>query len=174
MGLYAAKQRGKYPVWQSLDHVGFFPGSGVIFVTVTGDWSLYVEQLTLEQVQSEVMGVLRTMYPNITVPEPVAIRMAAWASNPLYRGSYVNQGPSYVPGHSQNLKATINNRLWFAGEATSVEHFGFLHGAYYEGLSAGYALAGCMKGNKSDCDAFPHTVIPKNAQPYQSFSSSSQ
>lgn len=35
MGLYAAEQRGRYPVWQSLDHVGFFPGSGIVFVTVT-------------------------------------------------------------------------------------------------------------------------------------------
>ena len=35
MGLYATNQRGKYPVWQNLDHAGFFPGSGIILVTVT-------------------------------------------------------------------------------------------------------------------------------------------
>ena len=35
MALYADKERGKYPVWQSLDHVNFLPGSGVVFVTVT-------------------------------------------------------------------------------------------------------------------------------------------
>lgn len=35
MGLYADYERGKYPVWQSLDHQGFFPGSGILFVTVT-------------------------------------------------------------------------------------------------------------------------------------------
>lgn len=164
----------------------------IALISFQGDWSLYVEQLTLEQVQSEVMEVLRTMYPNITLPKPVAIHTSTWATSPLYRGSYVNQGPSYVPGHSQNLKATVNNRLWFAGEATSVAHFGpsrmqtsrhtrnvffapgFLHGAYYEGQSAGYALAGCIQGNRSDCDTFPHTTIPKNAQPYQSFLTSSQ
>ncbi|KAN0080027.1 hypothetical protein V8E55_009593 [Tylopilus felleus] len=167
MGLYAGKQRGKYPVWQSLDHVGFFPGSGVIFVTVTGDWSLYVEQLTPDQLQSEVMEVLRAMYPNITVPEPIAIHMPSWHSNPLYRGSYSNWGPSYVPGHSENLKATLNNRLWFAGEATSVKHFGFLQGAYLEGQSTGLALAECLQG-KGSC-GFPQTAIPMNAQPYQSY-----
>ncbi|KAF8553637.1 amine oxidase [Imleria badia] len=166
MGLYAAKQRGKYPVWQSLDHIGFFPGSGIIFVTVTGDWSLYVEQLTLDQVQSEVMEVIRAMYPNITVPEPVDIHMPIWHSNLLYRGSYSNWGPSYVPAQSENLKATLNNRLWFAGEATSVKYFGFLHGAYFEGQNAGYALAACIQGRGS-CE-YPHTMIPKNAQPYQS------
>ena len=35
VALYADRERGKYPVWQSLDHENFFPGSGVIFATVT-------------------------------------------------------------------------------------------------------------------------------------------
>ncbi|KAI9571834.1 amine oxidase [Boletus coccyginus] len=168
MALYADKQRGRYPVWQSLDHVGFFPGSGIIFVTVTENWAFYVQQLTSDQLQSDVMGVLRAMYPNITVPEPIAIHMPpAWNSNPLYRGSYSNWGPSYVPAHSENLKATLNKHLWFAGEATSVKYFGVLQGAYLEGQSAGYALAACIQG-KNSCE-FPHTAIPKNAQPYQEF-----
>ncbi|KAG8215246.1 hypothetical protein J3R82DRAFT_8795 [Butyriboletus roseoflavus] len=171
MGLYAGKQRGKYHVWQSLDHVGFFPGSSIITVTVTGDWSLYVEQLTSDQVQSEVMEVLQNMYPNITVPKPVDIHMSTWASNPLYRGSYSNWGPSYVPAQSENLKATLDNRLWFAGEATSVQYYGRLQGAYFEGQSAGYALAACIRGNGS-CE-LPHTTTLKNAQPYQSILPSS-
>lgn len=33
--LYADQERGRYPVWQSLDLEGFFPGSGIVFVTVT-------------------------------------------------------------------------------------------------------------------------------------------
>ena len=35
MALYADSYRGRYPVWQSLDHPNFFPGSGIVFVTVT-------------------------------------------------------------------------------------------------------------------------------------------
>ncbi|KAF9219363.1 amine oxidase [Gyrodon lividus] len=166
MGLYADKQRGRYPVWQSLDHVGFFPGSGIIFVTVTGDWSLYVEQLSLQEVQSEVMEVLRAMYPDTTIPEPVDIHMSTWASDTLYRGSYSNWGPSYVQAHSDNLRATVDNRLWFAGEATSLKYFGFLQGAYLEGQNVGSALAACVKG-KGSCQ-LPHTNTVTNAQPYSS------
>ena len=40
MALYADSDRGRYPVWQSLDHPDFFPGSRIIFVTVTV--SLYI------------------------------------------------------------------------------------------------------------------------------------
>jgi len=143
------------------------PGFWYYLCHCTGDWSLYVEQLTPEEVQSQVVEVLQMMYPNITVPEPIDFFMPLWHSNPLYRGSYSNWGPSYVPGQSENLKATLNNRLWFAGEATSVEYYGFLHGAYFEGQSTGYAIAACVQG-KGSC-GFPSTTITKNAQPYQSF-----
>jgi polyamine oxidase len=33
--LYADVERGRYPIWQSLDLDGFVPGSGIIFGTVT-------------------------------------------------------------------------------------------------------------------------------------------
>jgi polyamine oxidase len=167
MALYADQQRGKYPVWQSLDHVGFFPGSGIVFVTVTGDWSLYVEQLTAEEVQAEVMEVLRAMYPNITVPDPIDFHMPTWASNMLYRGSYSNWGPSFVQGHSDNLRATVDNRLWFAGEATSLKYFGFLQGAYLEGQSVAQEIAACVK-SEGTCAGIPHVEIVTNAEPYSS------
>lgn len=35
MGLYADFERGKYPVWQSLDTPGSMPGSGILFTVVT-------------------------------------------------------------------------------------------------------------------------------------------
>jgi hypothetical protein len=35
MTIYADMERGRYLVWQSLDHAKFFPGSGLVFVTVT-------------------------------------------------------------------------------------------------------------------------------------------
>lgn len=89
-----------------------------------GDWSLYIEQLTPAQVQSEVVKVLQAMYPNVKVPQPVDIFFLKWASSKLFWGSYSNWGPSYVPTHSENLKATLDNRLWFVSEATSVQYFG--------------------------------------------------
>lgn len=70
------------------------------------------------------MEVLRAMYPNTTVPEPVDILIPRWAHNPLFRGTYSNWGASFVPQHTTNLRATVDHRLWFAGEATSLRYFG--------------------------------------------------
>lgn len=102
MALYADSERGRYPVWQSLDHNNFFPGSGIIFVTVTGDYSLRIESLPDERVQDEVLGVMRTMFPNTTMPEPIDFAFAHWDSDPLYRGSYSNWPSSFVTQHHDN------------------------------------------------------------------------
>ncbi|KAG1856040.1 hypothetical protein DFJ58DRAFT_702647 [Suillus subalutaceus] len=164
MAVYADKQRGRYPIWQSLDHVKFFPGSGLVFVTVTGDFSLRIEGMEDSDVQEEVMEVLRAMYPNTTVPDPVAFHFKRWNADPLFRGSYSNWPPSFLPGHSENLRASVDKRLWFAGEATSLKYFGFLHGAYFEGLYAGEDIAKCVEG--SACTGREHLNSVVDASPY--------
>ncbi|KAG1760260.1 hypothetical protein EDD22DRAFT_902258 [Suillus occidentalis] len=164
MAIYADMERGRYPIWQNLDHVKFFPGSGLVFVTVTGDFSLRIEGMQDSDVQEEVMEVLRAMYPNTTVPDPVAFHFKRWHADPLFRGSYSNWPPSFLPGHSENLRATVDKRLWFAGEATSLKYFGFLHGAYYEGLNAGEEIAKCVEGPA--CTGRKHLNSVIDASPY--------
>lgn len=122
--LYADHERGWYPVWQSLDMDGFFPGSGILFVTVTGDFSKRIELMSDELVKAEVLEVLRSMYPNTTIPEPDAFYFPRWLNDPLYRGSYSNWPSSFLRGHHTNLRATVEQRLWFGGEATSFKYFG--------------------------------------------------
>ncbi|OSD03731.1 amine oxidase [Trametes coccinea BRFM310] len=165
MALYADSERGRYPVWQSLDHENFFPGSGIIFVTVTGDYSQRIEALPDQQVKEEVLGVLRSMFPNVTIPEPLAFHFPRWHSDPLFRGSYSNWPASFFSEHHENLRANVGERLWFAGEATSQKYFGFLHGAYFEGLDVGTSLAKCIQGG--GCAGMKHVTEIKNPRPYQ-------
>ncbi|TFY79957.1 hypothetical protein EWM64_g4062 [Hericium alpestre] len=162
--LYADRERGRYPVWQSLDIAGFFPDSGIVFVTVTGDYSQRIEALPDSQVQEEVLGVLRAMYPNITIPEPEAFYFPRWFSDPLYRGSYSNWPSSFVRDHHKNLRATLQRRLWFTGEAMSQKYFGFLHGAYFEGEATGHSVADCIA--HGGCPGLPHVEQVRNAAPY--------
>lgn len=53
----------------------------------------------------------------------------------------------------QNLRANVD-RLFFAGEHTSAQYYGFLHGAWFEGREAGERIAGllgegCVNGDGS-------------------------
>ncbi|KIM77435.1 hypothetical protein PILCRDRAFT_76792 [Piloderma croceum F 1598] len=163
--LYADSERGRYPVWQGLDIEGFFPESGILFVTVTGDYSERIEALPDSQVQSEVMGVLRSMFPNVTVPDPEAFYFPRWFTNPLYRGSYSNWPASFYSDHHENLRATVDQRLWFAGEATSMKWFGFLHGAYYEGVDVAKAMVKCIQAG--GCVGLAHVNEVTNGRPYK-------
>jgi polyamine oxidase len=66
----------------------------------------------------------------------------------------------------QNLRANVG-RLWFAGEATHAEYYGFLQGAWFEGQLVGTTIAECVKGNTSGCEVerdYPvlHGVTPED------------
>ncbi|KAH0582379.1 hypothetical protein H2248_010324 [Termitomyces sp. 'cryptogamus'] len=161
--LYADSERGRYPVWQSLDKEGFLPGSGIIFVTVTGDYSERIEALSDTEVEEEIMGVLRTMYPNITIPEPLDFKFPRWFNDPLYRGSYSNWPPSFVRQHHDNLRPNVG-RLYFAGEGTSQDYYGYLHGAYFEGRDIAKMVAKCVNGN--GCVSLQRYEEVKNTVPY--------
>ncbi|KAK7691356.1 hypothetical protein QCA50_004752 [Cerrena zonata] len=163
--VYADRIRGHYPVWQGLDLEDFFPDSGILFATVTGDYSVRVEALPDKQIQSEVMTVLRSMFPNITIPEPEAFFFKRWHADPLFRGSYSNWPASFFSEHHDNIRANVNERLWFAGEATSRKYFGFLHGAYFEGLDIATRIAKCIKGG--GCVSLMHYEDVRNARPYR-------
>ena len=63
---------------------------------------------------------------------------SAWVSDPLARGSY----SCALPGHADDralLAAPVNDRLFFAGEACSINFFGTAHGAYISAVAAAEA-----------------------------------
>lgn len=140
--LYASPTtRGYYPVWQSLTPEGFHPGSNILFVTVVGQESYRVELQDDEVTRAEVLDVLRQMFPDVDVPEPTAFMVPRWSTNPRFYGSYSNWPVGTTLETHQNLRANVD-RLYFAGEHTSAEYYGFLHGAWFEGREAGMRVAG--------------------------------
>lgn len=160
--LYASPTtRGFYPVFQSLSHPDFLPGSNIIFVTVVSDQSYRVENMSDEETKDEVLAVLREMFPDKHVPEPTAFMYPRWTKFPWSYGSYSNWPAGTTLEMHQNLRANAG-RLWFAGEATSAEYFGFLHGAYFEGRITGEEVGALLndecvviQGTKT-CGHRPH------------------
>lgn len=54
-----------------------------------------------------------------------------------------------------NIRASVNGRLHFAGEATSLSYYGYLHGAYYEGEERGQQISDCIKTKTGGCGGLP-------------------
>ncbi|KAG8533657.1 uncharacterized protein KY384_001398 [Bacidia gigantensis] len=139
--------RGYYPLWQSLDHVDFLPDSGIIFCTVTTPQAYIIEAQSDEETRSQAIAVLRSMFPSSTVPEPIASFYQRWSETPWSYGSYSNWPPYVTLESHQNLRSNVG-RVWFAGEHTSAEYYGFLHGALMEGKKAGDRVAECVLGKE--------------------------
>lgn len=136
--------RGYYPLFQSLDHEEFLPGSGILFVTVVEEESYTVEAQDAEVTKAQVLEVLRNMFGEDNVPEPTAFLYPRWSFQPWAFGSYSNWPPGVTLEQHQNLRANVE-RVFFAGEATSAQYFGYLQGAYTEGKLAGETVAECVK-----------------------------
>ena len=143
--LYASQTRGYYTVHQPLDIPKFLPGSGIFFATVVTDQSHRLEAQPDHVTKAEILVVLRKMFGHDAVPEPIDFMYPRWGKTPWARGSYSNWPPGLTLEGHQNLRANVG-RLWFAGEATSQEYYGYLHGAYFEGKRAGERIAACVKG----------------------------
>lgn len=173
--LYAdPHRRGYYPVWQSLDTKGFLEGSHVLFVTVTHEESRRVERLTDEQTQAECLAVLRLMFPDIDIPDPLAILYPRWNQIPWAYGSYSNWPYGTTLEQHQNLRANVD-RLWFTGEYASATRFAFMHGAYLEARETGLRIAGLIKGtcvgnqDQGECGERIHYDVLHGTSPYSDY-----
>ncbi|KAI1810369.1 amine oxidase [Poronia punctata] len=147
--LYADSNfRGYYPVWQSLTGPGFHEGSNIIFATVVGPQSYRIEEQPDNVTKAECMEVLRAMFPDKDIPDPIDFMYPRWSTEEWAFGSYSNWPVGMTLEMHQNLRSNVD-RLWFAGEGTSAQYYGFLQGAYYEGRDVGQRIAGLLADSTS-------------------------
>jgi len=106
-----------------------------------------------------LMACLRKMYGQ-NIPEPTGHLITRWNQDLFSFGSY-----SYVPvGSKQSLRRQIGipveNRVFFAGEATSQFFLATVHGAFLSGVRAAYeimladAKADLMKDGQGEVDSY--------------------
>lgn len=109
------------------------------------------EELSDEEIQEETFAVLQEIYgPDI--PSPADILVPRWSLDPLYRGSYSNWPLGALDQHHENLRKPVGSgKLHFSGEAMSEEYFGYVQGAWDEGLKTAAVIGACL--NDSDCPA---------------------
>jgi monoamine oxidase len=88
-------------------------------------------------------GELTGLFGNGVRKQMALLAATAWQRDPWARGSY-----SYaLPGHADDravLAAPVDDRLFFAGEATSPNFFSTAHGAWLSGISAAEAALAAL------------------------------
>jgi monoamine oxidase len=78
------------------------------------------------------MTVLRTIFGQ-AIPDPVAWQITRWASDPYALGSYSYNAVGASVKTRRVLSEPVEDRLFFAGEATSLKYPATVHGAYLSG-----------------------------------------
>jgi monoamine oxidase len=98
-----------------------------------GDTALALENFSDEELMNQIMHDFRKIFGAAT-PEPEAYVNTRWASDPFSYGSYSYIPPGASTDDHDAIAMTVDNRLYFAGEATSSKYPATTHGAYLSGL----------------------------------------
>ncbi|KAG2317877.1 hypothetical protein Bca52824_020999 [Brassica carinata] len=111
-------------------------GGPALVALVAGEAAQRFESTEPSTLLHRVLKKLRGIYgpKGVVVPDPIQTICTRWGSDPLSYGSYshVRVGSS---GRDYDILAeSVNNRLFFAGEATTRQHPATMHGAYLSGL----------------------------------------
>ncbi|KAJ7957832.1 Lysine-specific histone demethylase 1-1-like protein [Quillaja saponaria] len=109
-------------------------GAPVLIALVVGKAAIDGQSLSSYDHVNHALLVLRKLFGDDSVPDPVASVVTDWGRDPFSYGAY-----SYVAVGSSGedydiLGRPIENRLFFAGEATCKEHPDTVGGAMMSGL----------------------------------------
>ena len=108
-------------------------GTPLLVLLVGGEEGVRLEALSDQQARAWGMERLRACFgPDL--PEPIAMIRTGWSQDPQARGTYSHIAVGSSPADLAALAEPVADRLFFAGEATSVSQWGTAHGAYLSGL----------------------------------------
>ncbi len=116
----------------------------VLVGAVAGDSAHEFEKLNDEDVCHAAMKALRQLFGN-NIPNPTGYIITRWGQDIFSYGSY-----SYIPlgatgADYDSLSQPVENKLFFAGEATNRFFPGTTHGAYLSGIREAERILGVIR-----------------------------
>ena len=112
-----------------------------LVLLIGGDDGREVEKWSLDKTETWVMGVIKDVFGN-AVPEPVKVEQTDWTTDPFAQGAYSYIAVGSSPQDMDVLAEPIDDRIFFAGEATYRAHWATTHGAYASALREAARITG--------------------------------
>ncbi|MFN3334765.1 MAG: flavin monoamine oxidase family protein, partial [Caldilinea sp.] len=134
---YISAEKGR---WCEALNLAHYVDKPVLLWFNAGEYGAAIEALSDGEITAAAMATMRTIYGD-AIPEPEAVHITRWLSDPFARGAYSSLAVGATPGDRAALAAPVAGRLFFAGEATHRDYPSTVHGAYLSGLEAANALA---------------------------------
>ena len=111
----------------------------ILMMFNAGAYGAQIEQFSDREIVAQAVAALANMYEDVPPPRDACI--TRWRSDQWTHGSY-----SYVPAGSSferyaELGEPVDNKLFFAGEATQDDYPSTVHGAFLSGVRAARQIA---------------------------------
>jgi len=97
------------------------------------DAALEMEAMSDRQIIDSAMRRLKLIYGNKAL-NPTHFMRTRWSQDPYTMGSYSFNALGTTERSRSDLATPIDNKLYFAGEATDSDYYGTVHGAYQSGI----------------------------------------
>lgn len=130
---------GEHGRWNEWLNISAYINKPVLLGFNAAEYARKVESWSDKEIVSDAMNVLRTIYGS-EIPEPERWQVTRWGADQYARGSYSFNAVGANIESRATLAETIDNRLFFAGEATSENYPATVHGAYFSGIDAAKAI----------------------------------
>lgn len=128
---------GRWQAWVSLARP---TGQPILMGFNAADFAARTERWSDRRIVRQAMRALRAMF-GAGIPDPTEAQITRWGQDPFSLGAYSYYAVGSRPATRDRLAASVEDRLFFAGEATSRRYFGTVHGAYLSGLAAAGEIA---------------------------------
>ena len=118
--------------------VNYYPvtQSPILIAAVSGDFARQLEALNDAGCRDAILGRLRWMFPaaQLTNERVRDVQVTRWGSDEWSRGSYSYLNVAGTMNCMRDAGRDVDGRLYWCGEHTSVERFGYADGAYGSGV----------------------------------------
>ena len=138
---YTPETMGKFNYFLNLNK---FSESNALMTFAFGDYSRTTENMSDNEVIDEIMDHLKSIYGS-EIPEPTKFLRTKWVSNEYTFGSYSFATNGTRTSDFSVFEESMNNKLFFAGEHTSKDYRGTVHGAYNSGFRAAEQITSLLQ-----------------------------
>ncbi len=140
------ERRRHQEFYEVLNYYKFYQ-QPILLVFMGGDFAKTMEKLSDKQTIAHIMQRLRSVY-GASIPDPTSYTISRWGHDPYANGSYLYPRIGATENEITALAKPIAQRIFFAGEATSKDNYGTVHGAYTSGIDAAKEIMDTEKSKK--------------------------
>ncbi|GBG75206.1 hypothetical protein CBR_g19719 [Chara braunii] len=158
-------QRGEFFLFYSYAPVS---GGSLLLALVAGAAAVRFEQMPAQESVTRLMEVLRKIFgpKGIKVPYPLQTVCTRWGSDPLCLGSYSHVAVGASGEDYDILAESVDDCLFFAGEATIRRYPATMHGAFLSGLREAGNIANTAFASSAPAEA--EERVPSDVQSFAS------